>query len=71
MSLLQVLVIHLKCNKKNKLFGVHVQFMADKVKVKYVGIILINCQLTKPLRIPKNYVKLLVVHTDNKGLHYF
>ena len=35
--------------------------MTDKVKVKYVSIILISCQQTKPLRIPKRYVKLLVL----------
>ena len=56
--------------KQNKPFGVHEQFMTDEVKVKYVSIILISCQLTKPLRIPQRYVKLLVAHTNYKRLHY-
>ena len=52
---------------QNKPFGVHEQIMKDKVKVKYVGIISITCHQTKPLRIPKKYVKLAC--TNYKGLH--
>ena len=67
-SFLQVLVINLKCYK-NKPFGVHEKFMTDKVKVKYVSIILISCQQTKPLGKPNRYVKLLMARTNYKGWH--
>ena len=44
--------------------------MTGKVNVKYVSIIIISCQQTKPLGMPKKCVKLFVARTNYKGWNY-